>query len=354
MKALETPVLFLIFNRPLETARVFEAIRQQRPRFLYVAADGPRKDRAGETALVQETRAIASRVDWPCELKTLFRDENFGCGLAVSEAITWFFAQVPEGIILEDDCLPHPDFFPYCETLLARYRDEPRIATIAGTHFFPETLPHRQSHYVSKYFQMWGWASWRRTWQHYDYDLRLIGTEGINDLMRAIHPIEIEAAYWTQIFEAMKSGSVDTWDFQVFFSAWRLGANHVMPGRNLVSNIGYGPAATHTNFASSMADLPTHPLSLGPEVVSLEPDPLVDNLIFYLRFMESLTHTYWLDQVLSPDRQLGPVRNELARQNRRNRQLELELLEKRRQLLAAARALAAVGSPSSVAVNPTR
>lgn len=113
---------------------------------------------------------------------------------------------------------------------------------------------------------------------------------------------------------------------------------------NLVSNIRYGPAATHTNFASSMAELSTHPLKVAPEPVSLEPNPLVDSLIFYLRFMESMTHTYWLDQVFSPDRQLGAARNELARQIRRNRQMELEILEKRRQLISATRALAAATS----------
>lgn len=339
MPGLNTPVLFLVFNRPAETARVFEAIREQRPHQLYVAADGARPDRAGELELVKETRTIVSKVDWPCEVKTLFRDTNLGCGLAVSGAISWFFEQVEEGIILEDDCLPHPDFFPYCETLLERYRHEPRIATIAGTHFLPATLPHKHSHYVSKYFQMWGWATWRRTWELYDYDLSKLSPEGCSELLQATHPISVECKFWTQIYNALKAGAIDTWDFQVFFSLWRTGGNHVMPGRNLVSNIGYGPAATHTNYACSMAEIPTHALKVGPEAVPLVPDPILDNLIFYLRFMDSLTHTYWLEQVIAPETQLGPLRNELARRNRLVRQLELELKEKRRQLLAATQAL---------------
>ncbi len=340
MPGLNTPVLFLVFNRPAETARVFEAIREQQPRRLYVAADGARPDRPGEFELVQETRAIASKVDWPCEVKTLFRDTNLGCGLAVSGAISWFFEHVVEGIILEDDCLPHPDFFPYCETLLDRYRHEPRITTIGGTHVLPATLPHEHSHYVSKYFQMWGWATWRRTWELYDFDLSKLSPGGCSELLQAIHPIPVECKYWTQIYNTLKAGAIDTWDFQVFFSSWRTGANHVMPGRNLISNIGFGVEATHTNFASSMAEIPTQSLTVGPESVSLTPDPLVDNLIFYLRFLESLTHTYFLEQVISPDHQLGAVRNELARRNRLFRQLELEVKEKRRQLLAATQALA--------------
>lgn len=339
MCALQTPVLFLVFNRPAETVRVFEAIRAQKPKRLFIAADGARPDRSNEIELVRQTRAIASRVDWPCEVKTLFHETNLGCGLAVSGAISWFFEHVEEGIILEDDCLPHVDFFPYCETLLERYRNEPRIATIAGTHFLPSELPHQRSHYVSKYFQMWGWASWRRTWESYDYDLRKLSAEACSDLLHATHPIAVECGYWMQVFNALKAGGVDTWDFQVFFSSWRTGANHIMPGKNLVSNIGYGPAATHTNFASSMADIPTHSLTLADDLDSLIPNPIVDNLIFYLRFLESLTHTYWLEQVISPEQQLGAARNELAGKNRRLRQLELELIEKRKQLLAATRAL---------------
>jgi hypothetical protein len=344
MPALKTPVLFLIFNRPAETARVFVAIREQRPSRLFVAADGARPDRADERALVRESRTIATKVDWPCDVKILFRDTNLGCGLAVSGAISWFFEQVEEGIILEDDCLPHADFFPYCETLLARYRHELRVATIAGTHFLPSSLHYEHSHYASKYFQMWGWATWRRTWQNYDFDLSALSHEGFSDLLQATHPIAVERGYWTEIYKALKTGAIDTWDFQVFFSSWRTGSNHVMPGRNLVSNIGYGTNATHTNFASSMAEIPTHSLKVGDESISLTPDPITDNLIFYLRFLDSMTHTYWLEQVLSPDHQLGAARNELARRNRLVRQLELELQEKRRQLLAATKALAQMES----------
>ena len=340
MSDFRTPILFLVFNRPAETARVFQAIRQRRPRFLYIAADGPRLDRAGEAALVSECREIVSAVDWPCEVRTLFRDTNQGCGRAVSGAISWFFEQVEEGIVLEDDCLPHPDFFPYCETLLGRYRDEARVATISGTHFLPHQFPHEKSHYVSKYFQMWGWATWRRTWQHYIFDVDQIGSEGFERMLEARHPIAVERRYWAEIAAALRAGHIDTWDFQVFFSAWKTGANHVMPGRNLVANIGFGASATHTNFSSPMANLPTFPLQVTNDAISLEPDPSVDNLVFYLRFLESMTHTYWLERILPGRVQTEGNCGELARQARRIRQLELELSEKRQQLLSAAKALA--------------
>jgi len=121
-----SPVLFLIFNRPDTTTRVFEAIRAARPERLYVAADGPRMTREGEAERCAEARRIATAVDWPCEVKTLFRETNLGCRAAVSGAITWFFEHEEEGIILEDDCLPDPSFFPYCTELLAHYRDTGR------------------------------------------------------------------------------------------------------------------------------------------------------------------------------------------------------------------------------------
>jgi len=345
MPRLNTPLLFLIFNRPVETARVFEVIRAQQPKRLFVAADGPRLDRAGEAEIVRSVREIATKVDWPCEVTTLFREENIGCGRAVSEAITWFFSQVEEGIILEDDCLPHPVFFPHCESLLARYRDEPRVASIAGTHFFPATLPHRQSHYASKYFQMWGWATWRRVWQQYDFKLGSLQPNEWFKLLQKTHPVAVEAGYWWEVFQALHAGSIDTWDFQMFFSCWKQGAVHLMPGKNLISNIGYGPGATHTNFYGQMANLPTQSLELSANPIPLEPDPVIDSMIFYLRFLESMTHTWWVEQVLCPEQKLGQARIELVQKTRRIRQLENEILDKRRQLLAATRALAQSAAP---------
>lgn len=340
MPALETPVLFLVFNRPEQTARVFGAIRSARPKKLFVAADGPRKARIGEEEVCARTRAIATAVDWPCEVTTLFRDENLGCGPAVSGAITWFFEQVEEGIILEDDCLPHQDFFPYCQTLLERYREEPRVATIAGTHFLPATLPYQHSHYLSKYFQMWGWATWRRTWRHYDFKLASLSDSEWWELLQRTHPISVEAGYWREVYRALTSGNIDTWDFQMYFCCWRLGAAHIMPGRNLISNLGYEGNATHTNFPSPMGNLPTHSLSIGPEPVPLDPQPAVDNIIFYLRYLESMTQTWWVEQVLSPEGKLGEARAELARKERYIRQIEIAVVETRRQLRLAAASLA--------------
>jgi hypothetical protein len=348
MNQIKAPILFLVFNRPEQTARVFESIRAVRPSRLFVAGDGHRPDRAEEEKLVRQTRQIATAIDWPCEVTTLFRESNLGCGRAVSGAISWFFEHVTEGIILEDDCLPHPDFYPYCETLLSRYRDEPKVATIAGTHFLPPELPHQQSHYVSKYFQMWGWATWRRTWQTYDLRLTQLNDAGWFSLLDRIHHNPVEAGYWREIYLSLKPGVIDTWDFQMFFSNWHAGGNHVMPGQNLISNIGYGADATHTNFDSPMANLPTAPLTLTDTPIPLEPNVAVDGLIFYLRFLESMKQTWWVEQVLSPEGKLGPLRIELALKERMIRELEREVIDKRLKLRAATKALALATAAQTV------
>ncbi|QYM79782.1 glycosyltransferase family 2 protein [Horticoccus luteus] len=354
MSEFSTPILFIIFNRPAPTRQVFASIRAQQPRQLFVAADGARDDKAGEADLVKATRAIIADIDWPCEVKYLFRDHNAGCGRAVSEAISWFFSHVEEGIILEDDCLPHPDFFSYCETLLQRYRFEPRVATIAGTHFLPPEFACTQSHYVSKYFQMWGWATWRRTWTTYSHSLDELDEAGWWSVLERTHANPVQAAYWREVYRALKAGVFDTWDFQVFFHSWRAGACHVMPGRNLISNLGYGPEATHTNFESPMANLPVAPLRIPPhETIPLEPNPVVDDIIFFLRFLESLHQTWWVEQVLSPEGKLGHARAELLRKDRRLHELEREVADKRRQLLAATRALAQASANESRAVSST-
>lgn len=220
-------------------------------------------------------------------------------------------------------------------TLLARYRHEPRVASIAGTHFLPATWQFPQSYYPSKYFQMWGWASWRRAWQQYDFTLQGLADTDWETVLKRHHPAELEASYWRQILNSTKYGGVDTWDFQFFFSAWRHDAVHLMPARNLVTNIGFGPRATHTNFTSPMANLPTFPLTVGDAPASLASDPVNDSIIFFLRFLESLTQVGWLEQVIRPN---AAIERKLQDQTATLAQLQAQLEEKTHQLRLATRA----------------
>jgi hypothetical protein len=217
-----------------------ETIRSARPHRLYVAADGPR-ERFGERARCEEARLIASTVDWPCEVHTLFREHNLGCGIAVSTAINWFFERETEGIILEDDCVPCPSFFRYCDELLERFRYDERIMCISGDNFQQGRSVTSYSYYFSRYMHCWGWASWRRAWRLYDFNMnfwadyrQLRGLESWSDG----DPTFVN--YWTEIFDRVARGEIDTWDYQWLFTCWAQHALACLPVRNLVTNIGFG------------------------------------------------------------------------------------------------------------------
>lgn len=276
------PVLFLVFKRPDTTAQVMEAIRQARPPRLYVAADGPRKDRPGETEPCAEARRIATAVDWPCEVKTLFRNRNLGCGISVSEAITWFFENEEEGIILEDDCVPSNSFFRYCAELLDKYREDERVMCISGNNFQGrQVTPY--SYYFSRYMHSWGWASWRRAWKLYDFRMSLWPEFRNSGGLRAWSGGDAAfERYWEMIFNDMAEGKIDTWDYQWLFACWSHGGLTCLPEKNLVRNIGFGKDATHTKDKNaSGANLPYEeldfPLRHPPVFVrSVEADQYTD------------------------------------------------------------------------------
>jgi hypothetical protein len=250
-----------VFNRPDTTARVVKALAAARPNRIYVAADGPRLDRNGEADLCQQTRRIATAVSWPCEVTTLFRSENLGCRRAVAEAITWFFEHEDAGIILEDDCVPDPSFFPYVDELLTRYWNDPRVMAISGDNFVGSNVSVPDSYYFSRYPHIWGWATWRRAWESYDRDmskwpeLRRTGW-----LEQSCGPEVVRC--WTDIFDRTHAGAIDTWDYQWVFSCMANDGLTATPVRNLVTNIGFRADATHTTGGSEWADRPTESLPL--------------------------------------------------------------------------------------------
>ena len=255
---LSTPVLLLVFNRPEHTRRVFEAIKNARPPKLLIVADGPRADRPGEAAKCDEVRSICQDVDWPCEVFTNFSPTNMGCRNRVASGLTWAFEQVEEAIILEDDCLPHPSFFPFCQELLQRYRDDTNVAVISGNCFLPGGYNRTfASYFDTRYSFIWGWATWRRAFKHYDVTMSKwpeVNAQGWLEDSLQEEPALV--AYWRSIFNQVYNGQIDTWDYQLTFSLWLRGMISICPSRNLVSNIGFGPEATHTTDNSPRANMP--------------------------------------------------------------------------------------------------
>ncbi|HVW94768.1 MAG TPA: hypothetical protein VHA56_02200 [Mucilaginibacter sp.] len=270
---MKTALLFVIFNRPETTTLVFNQIRKAKPPRLYVAADGPRAEKAGESDLCFITREIINNIDWECEVKTLFRDENLGCKQAVSSAVTWFFENEEEGIILEDDCLPADSFFSFCETLLEKYRYDTRIRHITGCNLQMGKKWGTGSYYFSNMTHVWGWAGWRRVWQDYDKDLNRYNATEIPERMKNIFGDEWIAKTLAEVFNEVKNGKIDTWDYQLDFANYFNNGLTIIPNENLISNIGFGAAATHTIDGTSIyANMPlgelseiVHPLYVMPE-----------------------------------------------------------------------------------------
>ena len=241
---LTSPVLFLIFNRPETTQQVFSAIRKAKPPRLYVAADGPRSDYPNEDEKCEHSRKIAKNVDWDCEVKTLFRDQNLGCRLAVSQAIYWFFEQEPEGIILEDDCLPSQSFFWFCQEMLEYFRNDKAVGVICG--FYSNELEYKPSasFFFSRYLRVWGWAGWRRSNEGYDSNINLL-IEKQNTWKKDIFSRTdiFLKRYWQDMFEEVGSGKIDTWDIQLQYLLWQKKQQVIVSSKNLVQNIGWAQGA---------------------------------------------------------------------------------------------------------------
>jgi hypothetical protein len=262
---MESAVLFLIFSRPDTTARVFERIREARPPRLYVAADGPRETRSGEAALCDQTRAIVNQVDWPCEVRTLFRASNLGCKRAISGALDWFFEHEEAGVILEDDCLPEPSFFAYCDEMLRRYAHDPKVMCISGDTFLPDSsLLSDASYYFTSFGHIWGWASWRRAWQGYDVDMKEWTPGECWRVVAKVFPDnKAMQRIWFETYEKVAKGLIDTWDYQWNYHCWKSGGMSSAPRVNLISNIGFDGRATHTTDPESrFSKLATAPLDL--------------------------------------------------------------------------------------------
>ncbi len=258
-KRLKAPVLFLVFNRLETTRRVFAEIRRARPPRFYVACDGPRENVPGDGDRVGEVRDfILKGIDWPCEVKTLFREKNLGCRNSVSGAITWFFEQEEAGIVLEDDCLPSPSFFGYCDSLLERYRDDERVWHIGGCNFLKGKDVPGASYYFSRYCFIWGWASWRRAWKKYDVNMARFPEFLKNGCISGVWREKEIQDYWMRNFQSTYEGKINSWDFQWVFTLWCQSGLAILPRVNLVSNIGFGADSTHTSSAAEFGNLPTH------------------------------------------------------------------------------------------------
>ncbi|AKD05715.1 nucleotide-diphospho-sugar transferase [Pontibacter korlensis] len=246
---MHTPVLLIIFNRAHTTQKVFERIRQVKPKKLYVAADGPRPHVGTDAERCAETRRIVEQVDWDCEVKTLFQEQNLGCGVAPSRSISWLFEHEETGIILEDDCIPSKSFFWFCQELLDKYKQDTRIMHISGNNYLDGWRRDSDySYYFSDKVNSWGWATWRRAWQLYDFNLANYPELKNKGYLNGIFLNKFEEKYrlskLEETFTNIQKG--DVWDYQWEFTVYSNSGLCIVPEVNLVRNIGFGEDATHT------------------------------------------------------------------------------------------------------------
>lgn len=281
----KSPVVLIGFNRPDLTRRVMLAIREFRPQVLFLVSDGPRPHRPSEDSLVSESREIMESVDWACDVRRIYSDVNLGCKKRVSSGITEVFRHVDQAIILEDDCLPHASFFEFCEAQLRSFKSDERVSVVSG-QLVPTSYQFSTRYVFSRYSFIWGWATWARTWR--DYDVRISGWPKLKDqnfLSQVFGADQRAIRFWTQNFDLIYSGQLDTWDHQLSLSNWLHNRVCVVPSKNLVSNLGFRADATHTTGNSRYAELPVGnidpSLSMPSEVRAvLEFDKTVQNEFF--------------------------------------------------------------------------
>ena len=327
--SLKTPVLFLVFNRPETTKKVFDAIRQARPKRLYVVADGPRKNNLGDAERCAEVRRIVCSVDWDCEFRTQFRDENFGCGKGLTEGINWFFRNETEGIILEDDCLPSETFFRFSSELLEYYRNDTRVMSVAGNNFERFYTREREYSYTfSNHTYIWGWATWRRAWELNDYQMKLYGEIKQKKYLRGHYNSIYERDLFEYVFEQVwkdgeKVNKRNVWDYQWQFACKIHSGLTVVPNRNLIVNIGFGAGGTNTtNMKASDFNLLLEEISFPLH----HPDFVMVNREREDRTFQ-LMHTSWWSRLKSDfkyvlpravvDRLLKPLRNLFSRKTKK-------------------------------------
>lgn len=248
------PILLITFNRPKLVRKVLLEIKKIQPKSLYIFQDGPRKGVSEDILLIQEVRSIIKElVDWPCNLVTMFQNVNLGCGRGPATAIEMFFSHEERGIILEDDCMPHPDFFEYCEELLILYQEDKRISFIGGCNYnFPINFDYSYA-FMGGHHQTWGWATWKRTWDNFDYYLTGWDEKKIKSVIKHYYKDFRQRIYWLKKYRDVKKNRMNDscWDYQFYFSCWEHHQLAICPSVNLVSNVGYGEDATHTKSEGS-------------------------------------------------------------------------------------------------------
>jgi hypothetical protein len=295
-----TAVAFIIFNRPDTTEKVFAEIRRAQPPRLYIIADGPRTPE--EKALTDASRAITEQVDWRCKVVQLYSEKNLGCRKRVITGLNAVFSKEEQAIILEDDCLPHPDFFKYCETLLSYYKDEHSIGTINGT-CFPGTADHLTgpSYTFSQFSVVWGWATTQKVWNLVDDDMKEWKKLKNEKWLNQLFPKQQDIIYsLTNMFDQSVNGA-NAWSYSLLFALLKNKKLNIYPNVNLISNIGFDERATHTLHRKNYSDLPINKHWENVQTQKIALDNLANRniymVLYHWYFGKSTGFNYYLKHI---------------------------------------------------------
>jgi len=278
-RQLKTTVALVLFNRPDMTEKVFQMVREVKPRKLLLIADGPRPNHPEDAEKCAAARAVVEQVDWDCEVLRNYSDVNLGMRRREKSGFDWVFSEVEEAIILEDDTLPDPTFFRFCEELLEKYRNDTRVWLISGTNFQFGRKRTKDTYYFGKFGFTWGWATWRRAWDFYDEEMKHWPKVRDEGWLKDILGDTKAERWWSKLFQETYEGSISTWDYQWLLSWWLQGGLSIVPSVNLVSNLGFYPDATNTKDASSpLANIPVEPMAFPlRHPVFIVPDTAADH-----------------------------------------------------------------------------
>lgn len=254
----QTPVALFIFNRPKCTEQLVHALAVIKPANLFVIADGPRN--SSDIDLCKQTRAIIDQIDWPCTILKQYSTSNIGCRESIPNGLNWVFKQVDTCIILEDDCIPQPSFFPFCQELLSRYKHDEGVMTIGGHRSDGPNELNGESYFFSKYPSVWGWATWKEKWAKYDLNMSQWAELKDSKWLEGIFQNHKAVTYWSRMFNKMKDG-LDTWDYALAYSCWLNNGLSIRSRVNMISNVGFGKDATHTNHFE-MTDIYANPIDI--------------------------------------------------------------------------------------------
>jgi hypothetical protein len=240
-------VVVFLYRRPALVRELLLILREQKPKKVWLVADGP-KDGTEKVLCEEARRQAEGAINWPCEVRRVYAERNLGLKERIETGLDAVFAQEEQALILEEDCHPTPDFFPFCEAMLEKYRNDRRIGAISGNCFLPKETVLTTDYYFSHYLHIWGWATWSRAWNAYDRRRWSWPKQGFRWFFPATDPKE--ETYWNRIFGRIATGHFSTWDYGWISWFWIKGWVSITPAQNLVRNAGFGPEATNTRDVS--------------------------------------------------------------------------------------------------------